>query len=583
MVHNIKQFNLNNEYKAADADIQAVLTIAGSDCSGGAGIEADLKSFSAHDVYGLTCITALTAQNTQGVYAIQKTPQEFVHKILKANFEDFVKGYDNPPLKVVKTGLLTLDAIKALKDYLPLLENNLIKLVVDPVMISTSGSQLFDEGGMKLCINEIIGSSYLVTPNFEEAKALWRLTNKEDAAEPKIRSLDSYCEFVVSLQRRMGCKNILVKGGHIPWHRKRGSPVDDIGSVDQRDILIIDILYQSECEKVSVFESQYLPSKDNHGSGCTLASSIAANLANGKELKDSILISINFIHEAMQPFTRKLGHGNGPLNHLVKVETRISRVLDSNLTNKGPLIRKDNDSFLEFFKSNPKIKDNWKRYTSHRFVELLAKNMLPFESFMYFLKQDYYYLVNYIQCVGLASSVAPSNHNVYLDANICGSVAKELERHKAKLYKEYRIDYDKDAKFDIHLTPGQACLNYCNFLLDIARKEDYLGIKVALAPCLHGYFEAGQFGLCIRSKLKEDDMGVLHSKEESDIYTSWLDDYGSDWYRESYDSGKQALQELLESIPMNQERIEELVDIFNKVTTLEIAFWDEALSIKKPE
>lgn len=138
--------------------LPAVLTIAGSDNSGGAGIEADLKTFSAHKVYGLTCIAALTAQNTQLVKTFEKTPKELVKNILQLNFDDFLYGYEDStqPLKVIKTGMLTEEAVHVIQDFLPDIKKHNVKLIVDPVMISTSGSSLFDSEGMKLALCEYL-------------------------------------------------------------------------------------------------------------------------------------------------------------------------------------------------------------------------------------------------------------------------------------------------------------------------------------------------------------------------------------------------------------------------------------------
>ena len=143
-------------------DLNAVMTIAGSDSSGGAGIEADLKTFSAFGVYGLTCITALTAQNTTGVRRFDKTGQKLAKEILAANLEDMLYAYtpDTAPLKVIKTGMLTNEAIAELIDQMPKINEYNVKLIVDPVMISTSGSKLSDDNGMKLCVDKLMNQAF---------------------------------------------------------------------------------------------------------------------------------------------------------------------------------------------------------------------------------------------------------------------------------------------------------------------------------------------------------------------------------------------------------------------------------------
>ena len=169
----------NADDAAPQVTLNAVMTVAGSDSSGGAGIEADLKTFSAFGVYGMTCITALTAQNTTGVRNFDKTSQKLIHEILTANLEDMLFGYPNgeeAPLKAIKTGMLTEEAIRELVEYLPRIKKYGVKMIIDPVMVSTSGSKLSDDEGMKLCVESLIPEATLLTPNFPEAEALYKLT-----------------------------------------------------------------------------------------------------------------------------------------------------------------------------------------------------------------------------------------------------------------------------------------------------------------------------------------------------------------------------------------------------------------------
>ncbi|KAK6458598.1 Phosphomethylpyrimidine kinase [Scheffersomyces xylosifermentans] len=559
-------------------DLPAVLTIAGSDSSGGAGIEADLKTFSAHNVYGLTCIAALTAQNTQLVKTFEKTPKALISNILDLNFKDFVHGYEEnqQPLKAIKTGMLTSEAVEVLGEYLPEIKKHNIKLVLDPVMISTSGSKLIDEEGMKLCVDTLIKDAYLVTPNFDEARALSGIAIGVDFPDAVIETKDDYLQFVKSLSNALKCQNILVKGGHLPWDLRTDAPfkgTDYVGFEDH--IGIVDVLYQPSTDEATFFVSKFINSKDTHGTGCTLASAIAANVAKGVPLKEAIALSIDFIHQGILSMGRKLGFGHGPLNHNIKPEVSFNLVVTSSSSKVQQEIISNKQSFLEYFKNHSKVKDNWREYTEHRFVKLLAEDKLEFDRFLYFLKQDYYYLVNYAQMHGLAASSAPTYHQTHAESLIIGNIVNEIERHKEKLCKKYDIDYERDIDLDIELQPGKACLDYCNYLLDIGNKEDFLGIKVALAPCLHGYYEAGTYGVEIRKNFDVSTSKL--DKETSEVYESWLGDYNSEWYASAYEEGKQTLQELMEKQEISDDRLEELVGIFNEVTKLEVRFWDEVL------
>lgn len=571
----IKTFQIRKPIIESKDVLPAVLTIAGSDSSGGAGIEADLKTFSAHGVYGLTCITALTAQNTQKVQLFEATPKELVKSILDLNFQDFLYGYDQPPLKAIKTGMLTPESIGVLQDYLPELEKYGVKIILDPVMISTSGSSLLTEAAMKLCIQTLIKNAFLITPNFQEAQAILSIATDSHSDVP-IASTNDFINFVKSLQKALGCKNVLVKGGHIPWDKKNDAPYEMSAENDYSNVVVLDVLYEAEINEITIFESAYINTQDSHGTGCTLASSIAANVAKGLDLSAAIPLSVDYIHRGMLSMGKKLGHGNGPLNHITIPETSVSKVITLQEDGVKQAVIDSAPSFYEYLKNHPRIKDNWKLYSEHRFIKHLANNTLPFDRFLYFLKQDYYYLINYAQVHALAASVAPTYKQTHSEALVISNIVEEIEKHKQKLCDKYDIDYEKDRGLDIELNPGPACINYCNYLLKMGRNENYFAIKMALAPCLHGYYEAGVYGSKCRSKW-EGSLGKLETKHESDTYQSWLDDYTSDWFFKAHQDGQKALEELFEITPLSQQRLDELVDIFNEVTLLEVRFWDEVL------
>lgn len=547
-------------------NLPAVLTIAGSDSSGGAGIEADIKTFTSHNVYGLTCITALTAQNTLGVRAIVNTPKEHMSTILDLNFADFVEGYTGDhPLKVVKTGMLTDEAAELLSERVDYLRDHNIKLVMDPVMVSTSGSKLAGDSTLKLCLEAILPSTYLCTPNFVESEHLWKSAG---GGEVKVDSVETFKQFAVDLQRKLKCKNILVKGGHIPWldgHRFDGDVTKQAG------LEIVDVLYQSEEDAVTTFKSPFIYETNSHGTGCTLASSISANLAKGNSLEQSVILSIHYIHMGMVSLKKKLGHGTGPLNHTVKAESSVRNVIRGK--NYHSIIKESHGSLLQYFKTHDIVRENWRKYTEHDFVLLLATNSLPFDKFLYFLKQDFYYLVNYAQVHGLAASVAPDCKQIHAQSAIIDNIMKEILRHKEKLLKVYNVDYD-NCDLDDELKPAASCIAYCDYLMKIGKNEDFLGIKVALAPCLHGYAEAGVFGAAVRAS-HDGALNLLDTPYQAEAYSSWLDDYNSDWYREAHHEGEVTLDAVFAEHTISEQRMDELTKIFNDVVCLEVGFWDE--------
>lgn len=558
--------------------LPVVLSIAGSDPSGGAGIEADLKTFTAHKVFGTTCITAVISQNTQQLLTIDRTSESQIKNILKLVFDDFVEG-SNGRLKIIKTGMLSSESIKVLVLHLDYLKLNDIKLVVDPVMVTTTGASLIGETDLQGedRVAKVIRNAAIVTPNHVEALALYKMGNNGVAYQPKIEVFEDLLQFVKSLQSVLQCENLLVKGGHMPWNKQSNTPYDPKNSTSKEQVVIRDILYQSDLDKVTVYESSFKKTENTHGTGCTLSSSIAANLAKGFPIEEAVPLSIDFIHKSMDSM-EKLGYGNGPLNHITEPETNIATVIKAEEENSEVTVKAD-FSALEYFKTHPKVADKWKRYVEHPFLSKLATNSLDYDKFLYFLKQDYYYLVNYAQVQCLAAAVAPTYQTTLLESLIVKEIVQEIEKHKEKLSKKYNIDYDNDTASD--LKPGRACIAYCNYLLDIGKREDYLGIKTAVAPCLFGYHEAGLFAKGIREEYgrKGLGLGVLASAEDSDVYASWIEDYVLEWYTAAYNNGADALDLQLKGKPITKSRLNELVNIFAAVTDLEIAFWDEVLEI----
>ena len=254
---------------------RTALTIAGSDCSGGAGIQADLKTMTMNGVYAMSAITALTAQNTTGVRAIQESTPEFLGQQIDAVFEDIVPD-------AVKIGMVSSsELIHVIADRLT--AHKAKNVVVDPVMVATSGSALMKTDAVQILVDELLPLAALVTPNIPEAQVLSGLTieSKDDmvTAAKKI-SADCHCA-------------VLLKGGH---------------SVNDAN----DLLY-ARSEAVW-FSGKRIDNPNTHGTGCTLSSAIAANLAKGYTLADSVKRAKDYISGALAAML-DLGHGSGPMDH----------------------------------------------------------------------------------------------------------------------------------------------------------------------------------------------------------------------------------------------------------------------------
>ncbi len=257
-----------------------LLIIAGSDSSGGAGIQADIKTASAFGVYAMTAITAITVQNTTGVTAVHAVPPEIVRQQIIACLKDI--GAD-----AIKTGMLANAAIvrvvaATLAEYAPG-----VPLVVDPVMVATSGAALLKPDAEKILIKKLIPLATLVTPNIPETKRLTGITRSDRASLRK----------AATILRHMGAKAALIKGGH-----SSKATIDDMLVWDQGE---------------SIFTFPRLKTRSTHGTGCTLASAIASGLAKGLPLSMAVGEARQYVQAAIAS-APGFGKGHGPLNHMVQ-------------------------------------------------------------------------------------------------------------------------------------------------------------------------------------------------------------------------------------------------------------------------
>jgi hydroxymethylpyrimidine kinase/phosphomethylpyrimidine kinase len=260
--------------------MKTVLTIAGSDCSGGAGIQADLKTMTAHGVYGMSVITALTAQNTMGVQGILSIPGEFVAKQIDSVFSDIRPDS-------VKIGMMSnVEIIEAVAERLKHYE--FTNIVLDPVMVSTSRHRLLEPSAEEALIRILLPMARILTPNLPEAMVL---AHRDD-----IMNREEMLEAAKVIATETGAA-ILVKGGHL---------------TDCAD----DLLYDHG--NVYWYSSPRIDTDNTHGTGCTLSSAIASGLALGLDLNKAVAQAKEYITGALRNDPH-LGHGNGPLNHCYRI------------------------------------------------------------------------------------------------------------------------------------------------------------------------------------------------------------------------------------------------------------------------
>jgi hydroxymethylpyrimidine/phosphomethylpyrimidine kinase len=272
---------MSNELLPSNAEMPhaypRVLTIAGSDSGGGAGIQADLKTFMAQGCYGMSAITALTAQNTRGVFGVHPVPAEFVAQQIDRVLEDI--GAD-----AVKTGMLfSSSIIAAVADALA--RHGVKTLVVDPVMVATSGDVLLQADARATMIAQLLPLALVVTPNVPEAEVLSGVKVVDDAS------------LLEAAQRihAMGPRYVLMKGGHLPGAEA------------------VDVLYDGTLWRP--YRAPRIDTVNTHGTGCTYAAAIAAHLARGLGVEDAVTAAKTYLTGALAHST-PLGGGHGPVNHL---------------------------------------------------------------------------------------------------------------------------------------------------------------------------------------------------------------------------------------------------------------------------
>ncbi|CUS38120.1 Hydroxymethylpyrimidine/phosphomethylpyrimidine kinase [Candidatus Nitrospira nitrosa] len=261
--------------------IKQVLTIAGSDSGGGAGIQADIKAMSANGVFAMSVITAITAQNTEEVTDVFELPPSIIASQLDAVFDDF-------DVAAVKTGMLSSTAIVEIVVKMLTLQK-IATLVVDPVMVSKSGHPLLRPEAVNAVKTQLLPLAFVVTPNIHEAQQLSgiQITSLADARR------------AAKVIHGFGCKHVLIKGGHLLSERAT------------------DLLYDGRF--FNVLKGEFIETRHTHGTGCTFASALAAHLARGRSVLDAAQAAKAYVTQAIR-HGLAIGHGHGPTDHFYFLE-----------------------------------------------------------------------------------------------------------------------------------------------------------------------------------------------------------------------------------------------------------------------
>ncbi len=280
--------------------MKAVLTIAGSDSCGGAGIQADLKTIAAHHLYGMSVITVLTAQNTTGVYGIEEVDPDFVTKQIDAVFDDIRPA-------AIKIGMvLSSEIIQAVAHAL--VRHDAQHIVVDPVMVATSGSALIADEAVESLVDELFPLAEVITPNLEEAQILSNM-HIADPADME-RAAKKISDSITS---RNSCGvAVLIKGGHTLDYMDEAAELS--GAAD-------DVLYLPN-GTLNWIRAKRIVTENTHGTGCTLSSAIACGLAQGQDVQEAVCAAKEYVSGALR-VGLDLGKGSGPLDHMWLLDEKV--------------------------------------------------------------------------------------------------------------------------------------------------------------------------------------------------------------------------------------------------------------------
>ena len=449
-----------------------VLSIAGSDPSGGAGIQADLKSIAANGGYGMAVLTALTAQNTTGVRGVHVPPATFLRMQLDAVSDDIV-------VDAVKIGMLAnADVIRTVVDWLDEVRPTI--LVVDPVMVATSGDRLLDQDA-ESALRDLLARADVVTPNLAELSVL--------TGSP-VTGWDDALAAADALSARIGAA-VLVKGGHLEGAQVPDALVDVARGVRQE------------------FPGSRIPTGNTHGTGCSLSSALATRLARGEDPVDAVASSRLWLREALRESeSLRVGRGHGPINHFAGLWSRA-----------GTDTRLSTDEIR---------RDWWERTTGVRasidelpFIRALADGTLAPEPFLFYLAQDALYLRDYARVLAEAARLAPTAHEqAFWAQSAQGAIIGELELHASWLTPGEGVDAATFAA-----APAPATVAYLDHLRSVAFGGDYARLIAAVLPCFWLYTDLGR-------RLHTGEFGE-YARDLRHPYSSWLATYADPAFEEA--------------------------------------------------
>ncbi|KAF8901830.1 Phosphomethylpyrimidine kinase-domain-containing protein [Mucidula mucida] len=497
----------------------AVLTIAGSDCSGGAGIQVGDSPFDA-------AITALVAENTVGVQDVHPSPPAFLKQQL--GVDSLCSG--DIKMDALKTGMLfdasiTRAVVETLKAHYA--NESMPPLVCDPVCVATSGHSLLNPDAIQVMIEDLFPLATIITPNKSEVELLL----SHGPLNPTLQSKPL---------KKCYCSSRNYALPRWPIRREHGDL--QTGRTITQMVVVVDMLHQHGEENVALLIRPRIDSMSTHGTGCTLSAAIACGLATGHTLLDAVREATVYTHLGIETATA-IGHGHGPLNHMHSISQSI--IPSPTASNPYPFTRR-------LIQDNLKI---WKAYVQHPFVIQLAQGVLPQESFLHFAKQDYHYLRYYARAYSLLAAKSTSFPAIASATQTILNVLHEIKNHT-------------------DTTPeSTATMAYGGYLLDIGLQGDATKLMMALLACLLGY---GEVGLWIRKVAAQGKDGFI---VEGNPYVHWIEDYAGEMYQGAVRLGLETIEKCAMNDPPSALRYAEWCEVWQKCTRLEKGFWDMAMNL----
>lgn len=503
-----------------DDYIPVVMTVGGSDPTGRAGIEADVKTITAHKCYATTCTTALTVQT---LAHLQETPRDVIAGMLDANLH-------NMKCNVIKTGMLTEDAIAVLAEKLTNTKKPLLVVEPDKFCDVAMLIKLTPLADLLICsvddCIEFTGNRVVINSHLDLLSLATEVAAKTSA------------------------KNMLLKGGCIPN--------------DDENNDFIDLLYMQDDSKYFVYKGNYLPATNT---GSTLASSVASNLAHGYSLPQAVYGGIEYVQNASYigcQVTKKSAGTNGSMHHLYSIQIPLETTIsDGGFSEHSSMpIPKGIDIGNDFFTyliNHPTVKPHWDAYTNHPFVLEVAKGRLDLRKMQFYTEQDYSYLVDYARILCIAASKSPTLEDIENEIWIVSRVRYSLSLHERRLKEVFGV---KDSSYFETIKRGPALRAYSRYFDDVAKYGNWQELLLALNPCMMGY---GTALINVKDQITCD---------EGSVYRDWCNTYTSDRCKESLVKGAELLNRIARTYP---NKINKLVQIYADVCELETNFWTAAL------